>query len=223
MCIKKWWKLFFVAICLVAMGCAITVPTVLVLKNEGTKVVIDAGHGGLDGGVSGQTGTKESHLVLIISRLVGERLEGLGIKVVYTRKGEGALVSGKFVKRKDMEKRLAIIKRVGPSLVVSIHLNAYKDKSRRGMQVFFWGEQSRPIATTLQGLLNDNFNVPDVKRNFSSLRADKYLLTECPCPSVIVECGFLSNPIDEQNLLAEDYLNHLADVICSGIVASLGN
>ena len=222
MCIKKWWKWIFVAICLVSVGCIITVPTVLVLKNHDVKVVVDAGHGGLDGGVSSGGGVKESDVVLILSRLVGERLEGAGVKVVYTRRGEGALVSGKFIKRKDMEKRLNIIKRASPNLVVSIHLNAYGDKSRRGMQVFFWGEQSRPLALTLQDGLNQNFNMPDTRRNFSALKADKYLLKESPCPSVILECGFLSNPIDEQNLLDEQYRHRLAEVICSGILSCVG-
>lgn len=195
----------------------------MVVGNSSTsKVVIDAGHGGLDGGVSSKNGVKESDLVLVLARLVGERLEGAGVKVVYTRKNKGALVGGKFIKKRDMEKRLAIIKRANPSLVVSIHLNSYKDKSRRGMQVFFGVEQSKGVAEHLQEQLNNHFNEPDVGRRFSALQGDKYILNESPCPALIVECGFLSNPIDEQNLLSDIYRNQLAEVLCSSILSFVG-
>ena len=222
MCIKKWWKRIFVAICLLCLACAVVVPTMVVGNSGTSKVVIDAGHGGLDGGVSSKNGVKESDLVLVLARLVGERLEGAGVKVVYTRKNKGALVGGKFIKKRDMEKRLAIIKRANPSLVVSIHLNSYKDKSRRGMQVFFGVEQSKGVAEHLQEQLNNHFNEPDVGRRFSVLQGDKYILNESPCPALIVECGFLSNPIDEQNLLSDTYRNQLAEVLCSSILSFVG-
>ena len=190
----------------------------MVVGNSSTsKVVIDAGHGGLDGGVSSKNGVKESDLVLVLARLVGERLEGAGVKVVYTRKNRGALVGGKFIKKRDMEKRLAIIKRANPSLVVSIHLNSYKDKSRRGMQVFFGVEQSKGVAEHLQEQLNNHFNEPDVGRRFSVLQGDKYILNESPCPALIVECGFLSNPQEEAKLRTADYQRKLCAVIAAGV------
>jgi N-acetylmuramoyl-L-alanine amidase len=83
--------------------------------------------------------------------------------------------------------------------------------------VFYGKDDSKDFAKEMQGVLNDEFNLPDVKRDFSALYADKYLLTESPCSAVIIECGFLSNPIDTQNLLDEKYLHRLAYTIFQGI------
>ena len=192
-------------------------------KTEVKTIVIDPGHGGMDAGVSSAGGVKESDLVLTLSRILADYLESVGFKVVQTRKNKSALTEGKFIKKTDMQKRLKIIERAKPSLVVSLHLNSFTDKSRRGIQVFYGKEDSKDFAKEMQSLINDEFNLPDVKRNFSALYADKYLLTESPCSAVIIECGFLSNPIDTQNLLDERYLHRLAYAIFQGIAVWWSN
>lgn len=218
MCIMIDKKVVSVLLILCLTVTAVAVPVgVTVAKTEVKTIVIDPGHGGMDAGVSSAGGVKESDLVLTISRILAHYLESGGFKVVLTRKNKTALTEGKFIKRTDMQKRLKIIERAKPGLVVSLHLNSFTDKSRRGIQVFYGKDDSKDFAKEMQSILNDEFNLPDVKRDFSALYADKYLLTESPCSAVIIECGFLSNPIDTENLLDEKYLHRLAYTIFQGI------
>ncbi|MBR2334308.1 MAG: N-acetylmuramoyl-L-alanine amidase, partial [Clostridia bacterium] len=97
-------------------------------------------------------------------------------------------------------------------------LNSFSDKRRKGMQVFFGGDNSRDFALLTQDILNQQFNLPDAGRNFSILKADKYILNESPCPAVIIECGFLSNNEDERNLLDDTYRHRLAESIYQSIL-----
>ena len=197
----------------------LAIPTVLSSVNRDVKtVVIDPGHGGLDSGVSSENGVKESDVVLLIARVLGEYLESGGFNVVLTRKNQSALIGGRFVKKTDMERRVEIIKKASPQLVISIHLNSFSDKRRKGMQVFFGGDNSRDFALLTQDILNQQFNLPDAGRNFSILKADKYILNESPCPAVIIECGFLSNNEDERNLLDDTYRHRLAESIYQSIL-----
>lgn len=197
----------------------LAIPTALSSVNRDVKtVVIDPGHGGLDSGVSSENGVKESDVVLLIARVLGEYLESGGFNVVLTRKNQSALIGGRFVKKTDMERRVEIIKKASPQLVISIHLNSFSDKRRKGMQVFFGGDNSRDFALLTQDILNQQFNLPDAGRNFSILKADKYILNESPCPAVIIECGFLSNNEDEKNLLDDTYRHRLAESIYQSIL-----
>jgi N-acetylmuramoyl-L-alanine amidase len=70
----------------------------------------------------------------------------------------------------------------------------------------------------MQNLLNEKFNLEDAGRNFSVLKTDKYILNESPCPAIIIECGFLSNPDDERNLLDDNYRHRLAQGIYEGLL-----
>ena len=103
-------------------------------------VVIDAGHGGIDGGVSGKvTGTKESDINLAISRCLQKEFEDAGVLVVQTRLSEAGLygTTAKGYKKRDMKKRAEIINAASPALVISVHQNFFSLSSRRGAQVFF--------------------------------------------------------------------------------------
>ena len=216
MCINKLVVWILVAVSLVGV---LAIPTALSSVNRDVKtVVIDPGHGGLDSGVSSENGVKESDVVLLIARVLGEYLESGGFNVVLTRKNQSALIGGRFVKKTDMERRVEIIKKASPQLVISIHLNSFSDKRRKGMQVFFGGDNSRDFALLTQDILNQQFNLPDAGRNFSILKADKYILNESPCPAVIIECGFLSNNEDERNLLDDTYRHRLAESIYQSIL-----
>lgn len=181
-------------------------------------VVVDAGHGGMDGGVTGvNTGVKESDLNLVMAKLLGEYLKSGGFDVVYTRRTSGGLYKEGDVNKKsaDMHRRAEIISRADPVAVVSIHMNTFSSPSRRGAQVFFdaGSEKGRALAELVQDELNRTFNVPDTGREFSALAAEKYLLQNSPAPAVIVECGFLSNPADEANLLDDAYRAEMAHAV----------
>ena len=219
MCIKSRSRVFCALLVAVIFVAFVAVPVVVSASGREAKtIVIDAGHGGMDSGVTSASGVKESDIVLLIAKTLGEYLEGGGFKVVLTRKNNSALVGGRFIKKTDMQKRVDIIKKAQPHLVVSLHLNSFSDRDRRGVQVFFGNDLSREFALLAQRVLNEGFNAVDAGRNFSILKADKYILNESPCPAVIIECGFLSNAEDEKNLTEDSYRHRLAEGIYKSIL-----
>ena len=118
-------------------------------------VVIDAGHGGIDGGVVGVTsGTKESDINLAVARRLQAQFEEAGFLVVQTRPTEaglyGAAVRG--YKQRDMRRRAEIIRESEPAAVISVHQNYFSDRTRRGAQVFFRPSdaRSRTLACAVQ-------------------------------------------------------------------------
>ncbi len=189
----------------------------------GITVVLDAGHGGIDGGVTGvKTGAKESEINLKIVKKLEGYLVGGGINPVLTRKTEAGLygVAVKNLKRRDMEKRKEIILKSRPALVVSVHLNEFSVSSRRGAQVFYKAgdENSKLLAESLQSVFNQ---MEGSVRSFSPLTGDYYILNCSTYPSVIAECGFLSNPEEEALLITDEYQDTIAYSLFKGIVKYL--
>ena len=188
-------------------------------------VVIDAGHGGIDGGVVGiETGTKESDVNLSMSRLLQKELEEAGFQVVQTRPTEAGLYGTATAgyKKRDMKRRAEIIKENAPALVISVHQNFFSLRSRRGAQVFFreTSETSKKLATSMQAALND---MPECVKKSQPLAGDYYILNCSDYPSVIVECGFLSNAEDEALLVTEDYQKKIVSAIAAGAIAYLSD
>lgn len=181
-------------------------------------VVIDAGHGGADPGVLGvRTGVKESDLNLKVALVLGDIFTSAGYKAVQTRYGEGSTVAGEFDKSADMETRRETIRRVAPDAVLSIHMNKYEGSSRRGVQVFYTAEASRPLAEALQKHLNQTMNVPTLGRGFDPIAGDYFIADNGSTPSVIIECAFLSSPIDEALICDADYRLRLASEIQTAV------
>jgi len=177
-------------------------------------VVIDAGHGGADPGVTGvKTGVKESDLNLKTAVVLGEMFLSAGYRAVQTRADQDSTAEGAFDKTADMEARRAVIRRASPEAVISIHMNKYEDASRRGVQVFYSTDVSAALAEKLQKHLNQTMNVPTLGREFEPLKGDFYIADNGDVPSVIVECAFLSNPIDESLICNADYRLRLASQI----------
>ncbi len=186
-------------------------------------VVIDAGHGGIDNGVVGKkTGVKESELNLSVSKKLENILVDAGINVVLTRNTDAGLygLATKNLKKKDMEKRKNIITSANPTLVVSVHMNKYSVSSRRGAQVFYkdGDEKGKAFAECVQRQFND---LGSSQRDFSALTGDYYILKCSSVPSIIAECGFLSNENDEALLITEEYQREVAYTIFKGIVEYL--
>lgn len=207
-----------VALCLKALNA----QTVATFADGEMKIVVDAGHGGIDGGVSGRaTGIKESDLNLEISLRLKEVLSDMGFEVTLTRKTEAGLygTATKGFKKRDMERRKEIIESVKPSLVISVHQNFYPSKTARGGQVFYseQNEGSLRLAESVQAQVNQLYSSERVKaRNAAK---GEYFMLECaPCPSVIVECGFLSNASDEALLTSSVWQKKLAQAIAVGAV-----
>ena len=182
-------------------------------------VVVDAGHGGSDPGSIGyKSKTHEAVLNLKLSKMLKEKLESAGINVVMTRKDENALVegSGKKWKRLDMEARKELIKKVRPNMVISLHQNSFTNHSFRGAQVFYdkTSDISKQIAEFIQEQFKENLD-----RSIKATSPGDYFMLKCTsAPSVIVECGFLSNEDDEKLLLSQDYQEKIIDCIYKGIV-----
>ena len=190
--------------------------------NQGEKViVIDAGHGGIDAGVVGvATSSKESDINLAISRQLKSYFIAAGFKVVMTRTNNGGLYgsSTSGFKKRDMQKRKEIIQSCNADMVISVHQNFCPIPSRRGGTVFFDKDSSsgKELANCIQKSLNDMENC--ASKN-TALTGDYFMLKCTDSPSVIVECGFLSNGDDDRLLNTEDYQKAIAYAIFKGAVA----
>ncbi len=202
---------------------ALNPQTVSVFSDGSMRVVVDAGHGGIDVGVSGvKTGVKESDLNLAIAMELKEGLEDMGFEVTLTRRTEAGLygTTAKGFKKRDMQKRKEIIEKASPALLLSIHQNYYPAQSVRGAQVFYSEKTagSKTLAEGLQSKLNALYAAKGVRARNAS--RGEYFMLECyPCPSVIVECGFLSNPSDEALLCASYFQRRLAEEIAAATLA----
>ena len=194
---------------------------VSVANNQNATVVIDAGHGGIDGGVTGvNSGIAESQINLAIAKSLKNYLDRNGYKVVLTRENNDGLYEkgASNKKRSDMEKRRKIIENAQPDMVVSIHQNYYPLASVSGAQVFYGAsETSGEYARVFQAQLNANLNGNRVAKE-----GDYYILNCTAYPSLIVECGFLSSPIEEQLLVKATYQKKIAYALFLAVHSILG-
>ena len=187
------------------------------------SVVIDAGHGGIDGGVQGvSTKVKESEINLKVVKKLEKIFISAGFNVILTRNSDAGLygVATKNLKRRDMEKRCQIIKKAMPEVVISIHMNKYSLSTRRGAQVFYKKDDEK--AFKLAKAVQDSFNnMEEASRECHTLTGDYYILNCSPYTSIIAECGFLSNPQDEALLITDKYQEEIVYAIFKGVVTYL--
>ncbi|MGM9624071.1 MAG: N-acetylmuramoyl-L-alanine amidase [Eubacteriales bacterium] len=187
------------------------------------RVVLDAGHGGEDGGAVSADGVMEKTLNLSIVLTLGDMLEAAGIPVVYTRTDDNGLYDGAVPghrKMTDLKNRLAVWEQYPDAILVSVHMNTFSAARYHGMQVFYGvqSEESALLAETIRQN-NQNYLQPDNTRACKPAGSSIYLLDRCRGSAVLVECGFLSNP-DEAALLSEaSYREKIAAVLCASILA----
>lgn len=184
-------------------------------------IVIDAGHGGIDAGVLGTvTKTKESDINLAISRYLKAYFSEAGFTAVLTRKSQAGLygTTAKGFKMRDMKKRKEIIEKSNADMVISVHQNFCSLASRRGGQVFYDKDSAagKALAESIQKSLNE---MKECVKSNAPLVGDYYMLKCTSSPSVIVECGFLSNPDDEALLVTAEYQKAVAYAIFKGAVS----
>lgn len=184
-------------------------------------IVIDAGHGGIDAGVYGvNTSIKESDINLEIARKLKGYFSNAGFECVMTRSTQAGLygTTAKGFKMRDMQKRKEIIEECGADMVISIHQNTCPLSSKRGAHVFY--DEGSESSKTLAALIQKQMNLLEggVPSN-SSLVGDYYMLKCTSAPSVIVECGFLSNAEDEALLITDEYQSLAAYAIFKGAVS----
>ena len=180
-------------------------------------VILDYGHGGFDCGAIGtDTGVLESDLNLTIGECVARALEDRGCFVLRTRTDGDALAE---TKRDDMAKRGAILCSEGADCTVSIHMNKFSDRRVKGPMCYF--QAGADDGKALAGCVIDAVTgALGLDPRFAN-PGNNYVTRIPSAPSVLVECGFLSNPDDERNLQDPDYQQRLADAIADGVVRFL--
>ena len=204
------------AVCLIlCLSIFLALPTIATsVPKTSLCIVIDAGHGGIDGGSVGKnTGKDENFLNLEYAKTLKEIFENYNIKVVMTRSDLNGLydIASPNKKKSDMAKRKEIILNSKANMVISIHMNSFPLKSSKGAQVFYKDGDisSQTFARSIQEIFVKT--LPSARKNASI--GDYFILNCSNIPSVIVECGFLSNPEEEELLVSEEY----KQTVCTSI------
>lgn len=186
----------------------------------GFTVVLDAGHGGVDLGVAAG-GVRESDINLLLVKELRQLFADAGFRVVLTRKNAGGLygLPTPGFKRRDMEERRRIIREAAPDLVISVHQNSFPAQpSRSGAQVYY--KKGDAAASRLAACIAAPLSRACGGR-CAALVGDYYILNCSAFPSVIVECGFLSNAAERQKLCTAAYRRTLARAVFGGALAFL--
>lgn len=188
-----------------------------------TIIAVDAGHGGDDPGKVGINSALEKDVNLAIAKKLEAYLTEKGIKVVMTRETQEGLYDAGAANKKqqDMKKRCELIDASGAAFTVSIHQNSYTSESVHGPQVFYYthSAEGESIASCIQDSLN---TVLEVDRAREMKANDTYyLLKKTKSPTVIVECGFLSNSEEASKLITEEYQSKVAQAVGEGILKAL--
>lgn len=218
------WKrygLFCLLVCGMVLSAALflsragSAVTAMVAQPElPVTIVIDPGHGGEDGGTVSPMGTYESQINLEIALKLDSLLHFLGVKTQMIRRAdvsvetEGATIAQRKVS--DIKHRVKMVEEVPNPVLVSIHENHFTEAKYRGAQVFY-AKGSEALAEALQAAIACNVD-PDNHRQCKPAQSI-YLMEHVTCPAVLVECGFLSNPQEEQLLKQAEYQKKLAAAI----------
>ncbi len=227
-------KLVFMCfiICLILLLCGI----IMNIKKEYSKntlatnalpvtnkiVVIDAGHGLPDEGAVGFNATTEQAINLSIALKLQQLIEQSGAKVILTRSDENGIYSTdsdsiRNKKVSDIKNRVEIGNNSDADIFISIHLNKYPESVYRGWQTFYQkdNERSKLLAQKIQTNLGKNIEFKNDRVSMSI--SGVYIIDHLTIPTVIVECGFLSNPQEAEMLKGENYQNKIAWGIFTGI------
>ena len=212
----------------------ITSGTVIVMKKKTLKVsadfnrfqtvIIDAGHGGVDGGTSAKDGTLEKDLNLQIALKLNEMLNSMGVKTILIRDKDVSVhdETAKTIRQKkvsDLKNRLNIINNTDDPVFVSIHQNHFDEAKYNGTQIFY--SKNNPLSRSLAEKIRmpvitylQKENTREIKQSGTEI----FLLNNSQVPSVMVECGFLSNDEEVNNLKNNNYQQELAFLIAIGII-----
>lgn len=189
-------------------------------------VVIDPGHGGQDGGAVAGDGTKESRINLAISLQLEQLLRFAGVRTELTRQEDvmvcdPGLATMRQRKVSDLHNRASFVNGIPNAVLLSIHQNSLPSSpSTRGAQVF-WNRQegAEELASSIQESLNGAVNAGHEKKA-AQVPSSVYLMKEITAPGVLVECGFLSNAAETEQLKDPAYQTKLAAAIAAGVLNS---
>lgn len=190
--------------------------------DKGKIILIDPGHGGIDGGAISKSGIMEKDINLKISLKLRDKLTSEGYRVIMTREEDKGLYEdeGRIRKKKieDLNNRCRIKSESKCDMFVSIHLNAFPESQYYGAQVWYSrNKDSQRLAKIIQGNLKNDLDSSNNRQEKSALDSYKVLRNNDDMPSVLIECGFLSNAAEEQKLRDDEYQAKIADSITNSI------
>lgn len=175
--------------------------------------IIDAGHGGFDGGAVSSTGVIESGLNLSISLRTASVMRLFGIDPVLIRETDTALGgaggSTRSTKSADLKRRVEIINSIDGAFLISIHQNMFGDSRYGGAHIFYKGEDAKPLAEAIQADIRAQLD-PSNDRVSKPVASGVYIFKKASCAGVLAECGFLSNARDLELLGQDGYQKKLA-------------
>ena len=193
------------------------------LPSEGRTIIIDAGHGAPDGGAVGQSGVLEKDLNLAVAEALQKFLEAGGTHVILTRSDDNGIydTSGSIKSKKvsDIKNREKLMQESNADAFISIHMNKFPQKQYSGPQVFYSvnDEDSKKLAECVQHNMISALS-PVSEREIKEAYDSIYLLKNATIPAILIECGFLSNDIEEKKLLDKNYQKQIAWSIYCGII-----
>lgn len=184
-------------------------------------ILVDPGHGGYDGGARCRdSGVWEKVINLAVARAVEDALTRRGAQVVMTRTDDNDLCEASrpahlTKKRQDMQNRVALAVAHGADMVLSIHMNEYRARSESGPQVFYRAgcDGGRLLAGCIQSAMIAQLQP---KKERATMAGD-YFILQLDVPSVLVECGFVSNPEEERLLLNQTYQARIGEAVATGV------
>lgn len=229
----------FLLLALIAIFSSLIAGTTIVIRraaidaaaDESTfqTVIVDAGHGGPDGGTSAADGTLEKDINLQIALKLNDCLQAMGIETVMIRNEDVSIhdSNANTIRQKkvsDLKNRLKIINETENAVFVSVHQNHFSDSKYSGTQVFYSknNSYSKTLADRIR-LSVISYLQPQNTREIKQSGTEIYLLHHAQAPAVMVECGFLSNREETENLKNEEYQRKIAFLIALGIIDYFNN
>lgn len=200
-------------------------PASAVRKEALPTIVIDAGHGGMDGGAVGVNNKElEKDINLSIAKTLDELLRAAGYTTVMVRTEDVSIHDPQFTsvrqqKKSDIRNRLKLAEETPNSIYIGIHLNHFEKSKYNGAQMFFG--RNNPESPILASILQEQFRTllqPENTRETKAGGKNLYILKNATCPAVLVECGFLSNPAECSLLADEEYQRQVAFTIYTALL-----
>ena len=194
--------------------------TILSFRTPEYQLILDAGHGGEDGGAVSRSGVPESEINLSIVLKLDQMLGFYGVAPVLVRDTDVSIYDPgcetlRQKKVSDLHNRVALVEATPNAVVLSIHQNTFPNAAYHGAQVFYREEgESRTLGLAIQEALRQGAD-PGNRRTPAKIPSSVYLFQHITCPAVLVECGFLSNPEEEAKLRDGGYQNKLAACLAS--------
>ena len=200
--------------------------TLSAINGQSTQLILDAGHGGEDGGAVSVTGVPESQINLAIVKKMDAILGFYGECPILTRNSDRSLhdegaVTLREKKVSDLKRRTEIVNETEQGVLISIHQNSFQSPKYQGTQVFYGNmDGSQELALHIQDAIRRTIQ-PDNSREVKKIAENVYLMNHIDRPAVLVECGFLTNPEEEKQLRDADYQKQLAAVLSAAWLTSI--